>query len=139
MGERQASSEVKGGEGKAVLDYLPLARAAALAHDRLFPEQPLKESKALDVIALALSALIPFYQRDAEHGTLRHLDEAELVAGRFTRGATTVEFPDRAPLRFLVVSREALYAAIETLREDAPTAGRLSLTLRHRPRMSQRP
>src|SRR5947209_935990 len=107
MAERQEL----GGE-TAIPDYLPLARAAALAHDRLFPEQPVKESKALDVIALALSALIPLYQRDSESAALRKLSESEMATGRFTRGATTLEFPDRAPLRFLVVSRVELYRAI---------------------------
>src|SRR5213075_933782 len=94
-------------------EYLPLARAAALAHDQLFPDQPVKESKALDLIALALSALVPLYQRDPENGSLRALSESEIVSGRFTRAATTLEFPDRVPLRFLVVSRDRLYEAIE--------------------------
>ena len=43
----------------AAAEFIPLARAAALVHDRLFPDQAVKESKTLDVIALALSALIP--------------------------------------------------------------------------------
>lgn len=117
----------------ALQEYISLARAAAVAHDELFPEQPVKESKALDVIALALSALIPLYQRDDDRGTLRALGEAELATGRFTRGATTIEFPNRPPLRSLVVSRDQLLAAIESLREDTPIAGRVSLTRRHQP------
>jgi hypothetical protein len=116
------------------MDFLPLARAASLAHDRLFPEQPVKESKALDVIALALSVLLPLYQRDGESGALRKLGDAETANGRFTRGATTLEFPDRAPLRFLVVARADLYRAIDQMAEDALTAGRVSLTLRQTPR-----
>jgi hypothetical protein len=97
------------------MDYLPLARAAALAYERLFPEQSAKDSKTLDVIALALSSVMPLYQRDMETDALRKLDEAEIAAGRFTRGATTVEFPNKPPLRYLVVSREALPAALEKL------------------------
>ena len=111
-------------------EFLPLARAAALVHDQLFPEQ-VKESKALDIIGLALSALITLYHRDAESGMLRTLSENEMAAGRFARGATTLEFTNRAPLRFLVVSRVQLYEAIERLREDTLIAGRLSLTSRH--------
>ena len=111
-------------------DFLPLARAAALAHDQLFPDQPVKESKALDVIALALSALIPLYQRDTDSGALRALTESELATGRFTRGATTLEFPHHAPLRSLVVGREPLLGAINALREDTPISGRVSLTRR---------
>ena len=82
-------------------DFIPLARAAAIVHERLFPEHPGKDAKTLDVIALALSTLMPLYQRDMESGALHALAEAELAAGRFTRGATTLEFPDRPPLRYL--------------------------------------
>jgi len=52
-------------------DYLPLARAAGLAHERLYPEQTHKETKTLDVLALALSALLPLYQRDMQSGAVR--------------------------------------------------------------------
>src|SRR3954465_2737255 len=100
----------------ALQDFIPLARAAAIAHDELFPDQQVKESKALDVIALALSVLIPLYQRDPENGSVRALSELEVATGRFTRGATTLEFATQPPLRSLVVSREQLYAAIESLR-----------------------
>lgn len=113
-------------------DYIPLGRAAALAHDHLFPEDP-KESKALDVLALALSALIPLYQRDAETDNLRALTDGELATGRFTRGATTLEFANRPPLRSLVVSREQLFHAIDGLREDTLITGRVSLTRRQQP------
>ena len=111
-------------------DYLPLARAAALAHERLYPDQPQKESKTLDVLALALSALIPLYQRDMDTGAVRRLSEDELAAGRFTRGATTVEFATRAPLRYLLVERSAVYGAIQHLMEDSLVSARLRLTLR---------
>jgi hypothetical protein len=117
----------------AAAEYIPLARAAALAHDRLFPDQPTKESKTLDVIALALSALLPLYQRDMESGALRTVSESDVAAGRFTRAATTLEIPNRPPLRFLVVSRGELPSAIEKLMGDALTAGRVSLTLRQSP------
>ena len=110
--------------------YLPLARAAALAHDHLYPDQPHKETKTLDVIALALSALLPLYQRDMETGAVRAVSEAELAAGRFTRGATTVEFANRPPLRFLLVERERLGEAIRRLGDDAVIAARLRLTMR---------
>lgn len=120
-------------------DFIPLARAAAVAHDELFPDQQPKESKALDVIALALSALIPLYQRDEGSGVLRALGESELATGRFTRGATTLEFPNRPPLRSLVVSRDQLLAAVEAMREDVLIVGRVSLTRRHQPARHLRP
>ena len=102
--------------------YIPLARAAALSYERLFPEQGAKDSKTLDMIALALSSVMPLYQRDLESDALRRLEETEIAAGRFTRGATTVEFPNKRPLRYLVVSREDLPAAIEKLMSDSLAA-----------------
>ena len=112
------------------MDYLPLARAAALAHEHLYPDHPQKDSKTLDVLALALSALIPLYQRDMETGAVRRLSEDELVAGRFTRGATTVEFANRPPLRFLLVERSAIHGAVQRLMEDSLVSARLRLAIR---------
>jgi hypothetical protein len=99
-------------------DFIPLARAAALAHDRLFPGHGVKDAKTLDVIALALSALIPLYQGNVENGAPAALDAREIARGRFTRGATRLEFPDREPLRFLLASRRELYAAIDAMAKD---------------------
>jgi hypothetical protein len=123
----------------AAAEYIPLARAAALAHDRLFPEHPSKDTKTLDVLALALSALVRLYQRDMQTGALRPVTEEELTSGRFTRGAARLEFANREPLRFLVVSREALGSAIDGLAQDTLLAGRLSLTLRQSPRTRPTP
>src|SRR2546423_11883662 len=114
--------------------FIPLARAAALAHDGLFPEHPSRDAKTLDVIALALSALMPLYQRDTESGALRALSEEDIAAGRFSGGAAHLEFANRAPVLFIVVSREQLAAAIERLARDWLVAGRVSLTIRQRPR-----
>jgi hypothetical protein len=122
----------------ATPDFIPLARAAAIVHERLFPEHPTKDAKTLDVIALALSTLMPLYRRDMETGVLHALPEAEVATGRFTRGATTLEIPYREPLRFLVVSREALDRAAQALMRDALAAARVSLTLRQSQR-SPRP
>lgn len=119
----------------AVMDLIPLARAAALAHERLFPGSGVKDAKTLDVLALALSAHITLYQRDAEGGALRALKEEEIAPGRFTRGATRLEFAHRAPLRFLMVSRAELYRAIETLARD-PTCPILRLCRRPPPACS---
>src|SRR2546426_10744485 len=83
-------------------DFIPLARAAALAHERLFPEQPSKDYKTLDVIALALSALMPLYQRDMESGALRALAEGEITAGNFTATEAHGVVPHPQPLHVLV-------------------------------------
>jgi len=116
------------------LDFIPLARAAAMVHERLFPEHPSKETKTLDVIALALSTVIPLYRRDMQSGAVQAVSEKELAEGRFTRGATTLEVPYRAPVRFLVVARGDLQRATETLVRDSAAAARVSLTLRQSPR-----
>src|SRR5919204_5146358 len=112
MAERREAHETT-----AASDYIPLARAALLAHDRLFPDQAEKDAKTLDVIALALSTLIPLYQRD-ESGALRPITDSELAAGRFTRGAARLELAGQPPLRFLAVSRSALHGALEKLAKD---------------------
>lgn len=114
---------------ECIPEFIPLARAAAMAHDRLFPGQPSKDSKTLDLIALALSELLPLYQRDMETGALRALSQAEVAAGRFTRGATTMEIAGRPALRYLVVSREQALSAAETLARDPVRAARVSLTI----------
>jgi len=117
----------------AAAEFLPLARAAALVHDRLFPHEGVKDAKTLDVLALALSALIPLHVRDAENGgALRALNEEEIATGRFTRGAMRLEFAGRPPLRFLLVSRRELYPAIDTIAKD-PTCPLLKLCRRPPP------
>lgn len=110
-------------------DFIPLARAAALIHERLFPGHA-KESKTLDMIAVALSALVPLYQRDMKSGGLQPVSEADVAAGRFTRGATTLEIAHRTPLRYLVVSRGSLAQAAAALVADSVTAARVASTLR---------
>jgi hypothetical protein len=46
------------------LDLIPLPRAASLAHNRVFPGQSVRDMKMLDLLALALSTLVPLYQRE---------------------------------------------------------------------------
>ena len=104
---------------------IPLARAAIIAHDRLFPGQATKDAKALDMVAVALSTLIPIYRRDERTEAVEPLSDADVAAGRFTRGATRLEFRDRPPLRSLMVSREELPGALEALLRDSLAAGRL--------------
>jgi len=116
-------------------EFIPLARAAALVHDRLFPGHGVKDAKTLDMIALALSALIPLYQGDMEKGALTALEAGEIARGRFTRGATRLEFPNREPLRSLMVSRQELYPAIDTILKD-PTCPIRKLTRRPPPAYS---
>ena len=100
-------------------EYIPLARAAALVHARLFPHESVMDVKRLDLLGLAISALIPVYQRDMKSGAVSALALAEVARGRFARGATRLEFADRAPLRFLLVSRAELYPAVERIAKDA--------------------
>ena len=114
------------------LDFIPLARAAALAYARVYPGESVRDMKTLDLLALALSTLLPLYQRENEKDAPRRLDTSEVAAGRFTRGATRLELPNRPPLRFLLVQRSALYPAIEAMMKD-PTCPIWRLCRRPRP------
>jgi len=120
------------------MEYMPLARAAALVHERLFPEEKLKETKTLDLLALALSTVTPLYQRLEETGEIRPLPPEDAAEGRFTRGATRLEFSDRPSMRFLLVRRDALDGALKALVDDPLAAGRVSLTLRQGARPAHR-
>lgn len=97
---------------------MPLARAAALAHDRLFPGQRVKEAKTLDLLALALSSRIALFQQESETEAPRRVTAEEIAAGRFTRGAMRLELPGRPPLRFLVVSRRELDEGLAAVAAD---------------------
>ena len=107
-------------------EFIPLGRAAIMAHERLYPGHAVKESKALDLLAVALSACMPLYRRDARTDEVQALDAALIAAGRFTRAATRLEFPDRAPIGGLMVSRQDLGAALERLVKDSLAATRLA-------------
>ena len=112
------------------LDLIPLARAAALAHNRVFPGESVRDTKTLDLLALALSTLVPLYQREHEKDVPRMVGKADIAAGRFTRGATRLELTGRTPLRFLMVSRGDLPGALERLAKDAAVISLISATSR---------
>jgi hypothetical protein len=99
-------------------EYLPLARAAALLYARIFPAERVKDAKTLDLLAVAISARVPLYQQEVENGPVRKIAEGDIARGRFTRGATRLEVADRPPLRFLLVPRAALYAALDAIAAD---------------------
>ena len=99
-------------------EFIPVARAAALLHDRVFPGFPVKEAQTLDLLAMALAEVIPTYLRDPDTGKMRVLDKGVIARGQFTRGATRLDFGDGHPLRFLLVSRKELVPAIEALATD---------------------
>ena len=115
------------------LEFIPLARAATLAHNRVFPGESVRDMKTLDLLALTLSTLVPLYQCENEKEAPRALDKADVAAGRFTRGATRLERSGRPPLRFLVVARRDLSAALEALAKDATAIYRISALIRPRP------
>jgi hypothetical protein len=115
-------------------DLIPLGRAAMLVHDRVFPGHEVKDAKTLDLLALALSSLIPLYRRDAKSDAAEPLDAAQIAAGRFTRGATRLEFRDRPPLGSLRLSRADFAGALEKLGRDPQFAARLgAISCRRRP------
>src|SRR5206468_3213264 len=98
-------------------DFIPLARAAALAHERLFPEQPSKDYKTLDVIALALSALMPLYQR-VDAFLLHHRVELRAVGEHQAHALDrdVEHLPALVGLAHLEVDRQRLAAGAHELR-----------------------
>jgi len=100
--------------------YIPLSKAVAQAHRRLFPDEPHRNPRTLQTIALALTALIPIYQ--IRSGC--QLTEPELAAERF--GATSMDE--------LMVSRIRFEAVLDTLQMESLELARASLTLRQSPR-----
>lgn len=100
--------------------YLGLSVALVQAHQRLLPGEPYRDPKTLQAIALALTALMPIYRRDALTGRPRELTEPELEAERFTQ----------ASIDLLLVSKVRLDAALDTLQLTSLEQARASLTLR---------
>lgn len=101
-------------------NFIGLANAVARAHTRLFPDEPHKSFRTLQVIALALTDLMPIYTRDGR----RELTGPELTMDAFT--APTMEL--------LMVSRLHFETALETMQAASLDQARASLTLRQSPR-----
>lgn len=101
--------------------YIPLSKAVAQAHGRLFPDEPYRDPKTLHSIALALTALMPIYRSDSD----RELTEPELLNEGFTAAA----------MERLAVSKVRFEAALNTLQVASLDVARVSLTLRQSPRL----
>ena len=108
-------------------NFIVLAKAVARAHSRLFPEDPYKDPRTLQVIALALTELMPMYWRDARTGDRHQLTEPELAAATFTPAA----------MEILTVSQRRFEAALDTLQVACLDQARASLILRQSPRISR--
>jgi len=104
--------------------FLALSKAVARAHSRLFPDEPYKDPSTLQVIALALTDLIPMYWRDARTGEQHQLTEIELAAAQFTRQV----------MELLSVPKVRFEAALDTLQATSLDQARVSLTMRQSPR-----
>ena len=102
--------------------FIELSKAVARAHSRLFPDEPYKHPRTLQVIALALTDLLPIYRRHDEH----QLTEPELVGARFTP----------VDMEHLMVSKVRFEAALDTMQVASLDQGRASLTLRQSPRFA---
>jgi hypothetical protein len=114
-------------------EYLPLPRAAALVYARLFPQDRVKDVKTLDLLGVAISARVSLYQRDMKSSAVRALKADEIAHGRFARGASRLELPDRPPLTFLLVARAEFYSALEAVVRDPLLATLRSTSTRPRP------
>ena len=100
--------------------YIPLSKAVAQAHRRLFPDEPHRNPKTLQTIALALTALVPIYR--CKSGC--ELTEPELAGERFS--ATSLDE--------LMVSKVRFEAALESMQIQSLELARASLTMRQSPR-----
>ena len=105
-------------------NFLVLSKAVVRAHSRLFPEEPYKDPRTLQVIALALTELLPMYWRDARTGERHQLTEPELAASTFTPAA----------MELLTVPRRRFEAALDGMQAASLDQARVSLTLRQSPR-----
>ncbi len=114
----------------AVLDalqdpgFIVLSKAVARAHSRLFPEESYKDPRTLQVIALALTELMPMYWCDARTGERHQLTESELAAAQFTK----------AVMELVSVPARRFEAALEMMQVASLDQARASLTLRQSPR-----
>lgn len=103
--------------------FISLSKAVAQVHSRLFPNEPFKDHKTLQAIALALTDQIPMYWRDARTGEKHQLTEPELAAAQFTRSV----------MDLLLVPRKRFEAALVTLQVAALERAHASVTLRQSP------
>jgi hypothetical protein len=100
--------------------YILLSKAVVQAHRRLFPDEPNRDYRTLQTIALALTALIPIHRKSTE----TQLTEPELEAERFSASS----------MDELLVSKLRFEAALETMQIESLDMARASLTLRQSPR-----
>lgn len=99
---------------------VPLREAAALAFERLFPDQADPDPKLLGIVAFALSALVAVYRRDVRSGELCEVAEAEFTAREFSRA-----------IDLLFIPAQQLERALPTFQlRPLEAATRVSLTLR---------
>ena len=105
-------------------EFLVLSKAVLRAHSRLFPDESYKELRTLQVIALALTELLPMYWRDPTTGERHQLTEVELAAAQFTRSM----------MELISVPKRRFEAALATMRTASLEQARVSLTLRQSPR-----
>ena len=103
--------------------FISLSKAVAQAHSRLFPHEPYKDPRTLQVIALALTDLIPMYWRDPRTGREQQLTEPELAAAQFTK----------AVMDLLLVPKKRFEVALDTMQVASLDQARVSLTLRQSP------
>jgi hypothetical protein len=105
-------------------NFIVLSKAVVRAHSRLFPDEPYKDPRMLQVIALALTELIPMYWRDARTGERHQLTEPELAAAQFTQ----------VMMELVSVPKVRFEAALETMQVASLDQARASLIMRQSPR-----
>ena len=105
-------------------NFIALSKAVARVHSRMFPDEPYEDPRTLQVIALALTELMPMYWRDARTGERHQLTEPELAAVQFSKGV----------MELLSVPKVRFEAALATMQATSLEQARISLIQRQSPR-----
>jgi len=103
------------------IQYVGLPTACAVVYSHVSGQvpdarQPAAMQAILNDVARALSSLVPIYVHDRQSGPATPLATAELLEGRFARGAHVFVTQSGVELRGLAVQRGDLWSAIAILK-----------------------
>ena len=101
--------------------YVGLPTACALVYSHISgqipdPRQPAAMRAILDEVARALASLVPIYVSNPQSDMPAPLAAAELLEGRFGRGAHVFVAKSGAELRGMAVQRGDMWSAIAILK-----------------------
>jgi len=95
---------------------MPLASAARVIEEKVYPYDPRCIPERAAGIAHALGALIPLFVYKVDGANVRRLTDAELEGGLFGYGGEDLHFLDgRAPITHIAVERSRMAEVIAML------------------------